>query len=93
MVGELYAVDIETLDALDELERCPTVYTRDTLHVTLHSSPADLIQCDAYRIRNYRQHLLTTETFITEYRDTQERRYVRPAAGDVLGIKEPYDSI
>ena len=88
MVGELYEVDVETLQALDELERCPTVYTREALNVTLDSSPDDLIQCESYRIRNFRQQLLTTETFITEYRDTPERKYVRPAADDVVDIKE-----
>ena len=92
MIGELYEVDLETLRAMDELEGHPTWYTRDTLGVTLNSSDTDLVHCESYFMRNFRQQLLTTETLLTEYRDTQERRYVprkdRPV-GVVIDIKEP----
>lgn len=92
MVGELYEVELQTLYAMDELEAHPTWYTRDTLNVTLSSSPTDLIQSESYFMRNFRQHLLTTETLLTEYRDTHEHRYVprkdRPV-GVVIDIKEP----
>jgi len=41
-------------------------------------------------MRNFRQQLLTTETLLTEYRDTQEHRYVprkdRPV-GVVIDVK------
>ena len=92
MVGELYNVDMETLRVMDELERHPTWYTRDTLNVSLASSPSDLVQCETYFMRNFRRELLTTETLLTDYRDTPERRYVprkdRPV-GVVMDVKEP----
>jgi len=91
VVGELYEVELQTLHAMDELEGHPTWYTRDTLSVTLSSSPTDLIQSESYFMRNFRQQLLTTETLLTEYRDTQEHRYVprkdRPV-GVVIDVKE-----
>ena len=91
MVGELYHVTTDTLDIMDKLEDHPTWYTRDTLNVTLNSSPADLIECETYYMRNFRRQLLTTETFISEYRETTERRYVprKDRAGGVrVDIKE-----
>jgi len=94
VVGELYEVDGETLDALDKLERHPTFYTRDVLHVALSNSlpgSASVVESEAYFMRNFRRHLLTTETLLTEYRETPEHRYVfredRPAGG-IIDIKE-----
>ena len=78
MVGEVYNVELETLHTLDKLERHPTWYTRDTLNVSLDCSPAALIDCDTYFMRNFRRELPTAETLLTEYRDSQERRYVLP---------------
>ena len=91
MVGELYNVDMKTLGTLDKLERHPTFYTRDALTATLELSSAELVQCEAYFMRNYRRDLLASETFISEYTDTAERRYVLPAdrhAGVIADIKE-----
>ena len=41
--GELYRVDMETLDILDDFEDHPTWYTRDTITAILDSSPDDVI--------------------------------------------------
>ena len=86
---------METLQTLDKLEGHPEKYTRDTLMVALHSSPDDLVQCDAYLMKNARRDLLTSEALIADYRDTPERRYVLPTDRDktratdvVMGMKE-----
>lgn len=91
VVGDLFEVDESTLQTLDELERHPAWYTRDTLLTCLNSSPDDLIECDAYLMMNFRRDLLTSETLIAEYLDTPERRYVLPsdrAAAVIIDIKE-----
>ena len=93
MVGELYDVDLETLDRLDKLERHPTVYTRDELIVTMDSSPVHLVKCETYFMRNFRKQLLKTETFLSNYTEDQGHRYVplkdRPA-GVVIDVKESH---
>ena len=76
VTGELYKVDSETLDTLDQLECHPVFYVRDTLDVTLNSAPSDPVQCHAYFMRNFRREVLATETLLREYRDTPERPYV-----------------
>jgi len=98
VVGELYIVDMDTLDVLDELEGHPTWYTRDILHVIPHPSslsaaaPDHITQCQTYFMRNFRTELLATETLLTDYRETPEHRYVprkdRPV-GVVMNVKEP----
>jgi len=79
IVGELYNVDAETLRTLDKLEVHPTWYTRDTLDVILDSplsADLNLVKCETYFMRNFRRELLTSETLISEYTDTPERRYI-----------------
>ena len=47
--------------------------------VCLNTSPDDdLVECDAYLLKNFRQDLLTSETLIAEYFETPERRYSLP---------------
>jgi len=66
--------------------------------VSLTSTPADLIQCETYLMKNFRRSLLTSETLIAEYCDTPERRYVLPkdrserepaATGIIRDMKDP----
>ena len=82
---------MQTLQTMDELERHPAWYTRTTLLVSLQSSQDDPVECDAYLMKNFRQDLLTSETFLADYRDTLERRYVLPKdrpTGVIIDIKE-----
>jgi len=90
VIGELFRVDMETLDMLNDLETHPTWYTRDTITAILDSSPDDVITCESYLMKNFRRQLLTTETLIDEYADTTERRYKRPRLDqqDLIDIKE-----
>ena len=96
MVGELFNVDLETLELLDQLERHPVFYTRDTLNVTPNAAPSKPVQCHAYFMRNFRRELLTTEILLGEYRDMPQRPYVLPKdrlhgdLGDLLTIKESH---
>ena len=95
VIGELYRVDMETLRMLDDLEEHPNGYTRDTITAILDSSPDDVITCESYLMKNFRRQLLTTETFIDEYKDTTERRYVQPPHRDPnrpIDIKELDDA-
>jgi len=84
VIGELYRVDMETLDMLDDFEDHPTWYTRDTITAILDSSPDDVIMCESYLMKNFRRQLLTTETLIDEYKDTTERRYIEPSESEQL---------
>jgi len=91
---------LETLQTLDELERHPAWYTRSPLLVSLHSSCGDdVVECDAYLMKNFRPDLLATETLIDDYRDTPERRYILPrdrphdlAASVIIDIKLQHDA-
>jgi len=93
VVGELYKVDLATLETMDKLEAHPTWFTRDTMSVYMSSTSAsDLVQCEAYLMRNFRPELLTTESLLTDYRETPDHRYVpgkdRPV-GVVINVKQP----
>ena len=93
VVGELYKVDQATLQTMDKLEAHPTWFTRDTIGVYMSStSSSDLVECEAYFMRNFRPELLTTESLLTDYREAPDHRYVpgkdRPV-GVVTDIKQP----
>ena len=105
VVGELYDVDMDTLEILDELEGHPAWYTRDTLNVIPDPSsssssssaavaavPDLIVQCQTYFMKNFRKELLTTETLLTDYREMPEHRYVPRKdrpAGVVMNLKDP----
>jgi len=80
---------------LDKLEVHPSWYTRDTLNVILASPSLQhidvVVQSETNFMRNFRRELLTTETLISEYVDTPERRYMLQkdrCCGGINDIKE-----
>jgi len=79
---------------LDEFEGHPYCYTRDKISVRITQlngalpstngyAAGDVVTCDTYLMRGYRQEVLTTESFVEDYTDSADCRYVlrkdRPA--------------
>ena len=78
-MGEVYLVDDETLQDLDELENNGVNYTRKVIPVAHSDDPEVLLHVFAYLKCNYTPDLVSKDYFA----DYQDRRYVlrhqRPA--------------
>lgn len=74
--GEIYRIDQKMLQVLDALEGHPEFYTRTPIDITIRElgycdtelpySARDVIQCNTYIIKNFRNDLLNNE-LLTHY--------------------------
>ncbi|KAL3836231.1 hypothetical protein ACJMK2_021670 [Sinanodonta woodiana] len=93
VIGEVYEVDDECFQALDELEDYPKLYGRELINVRLldrdgnMASCGDTIQCWCYLLYNFRQNLLSLP-YHEEYDD-----WKRPEDARFDGKGEPDDSL
>ncbi|KAK3605990.1 hypothetical protein CHS0354_019671 [Potamilus streckersoni] len=96
VIGEVYEVDDECFQSLDELEEYPKVYGRELINVRLleHSgngaSCGDTIQCWCYFLYNFKPEILNLP-YHEEYDDSkrpEDARYDEISAPDNSHWKE-----
>lgn len=68
MIGEIYQVDDQTLEALDRLEEHPTFYVREKECIQRLDNK-QTVECWVYFLKKFRPELLNS-TFLTEYSST-----------------------
>ena len=71
--GEVYEVNIEMLELLDEIEDVPRYYKRKLEKVKIIREPCskmkigDVLECWCYKMDNFREDLLADKTFLKSY--------------------------
>lgn len=72
MKGEIFSIDETMLARLDILEDYPKFYDREEQEITVGSGKE---KCWVYILKNFPEKLLNNQPFLTEYKDTPEKRY------------------
>jgi len=75
VTGEIYEVDEQMMEILDNLEDCQRLYKRDTQLMNMGIGDGNVL-CNVFLLDKYPEHLLDLP-YLTEYKNSHEHPYVK----------------